>query len=215
MLKAHNEYRIPLHEWAFDPLEMAADQFNEAVAPQDGYQLYHGYTIREYGARRLDSLQYFYSCHPPAYSSEKPLDFVFGYTSLKNSGRAEYRPYIQRLLKTFPSQKRCLFIRDDEDRIDTLVSKSEYMRVLAQSRYTLLLPAYDKTQFSIYRLLEALAVGCLPILHPHVSATAVERSFGVDLSILRRLPSSERRRRELLEEMKSRFMPFRKGFVAF
>lgn len=213
ILKAHNEFGTPLHEWAFDPLELSLDRFHFDVAPRARYQLYHGYDIKEYGARRLDTLQYFFESQSQLPLGDKPLDFVFGYTMLKGTSREAYRKDIQRVFKQFSSHKRRLFARDDALGMDTLVSKAEYMKAVAQAKYTLLLPAYDQEQFSIYRLLEALHVDCLPILHEDVNAKSVERSFRVDLSGLRRLPRSERQRREILDDMKRKFLPFRRGFL--
>lgn len=180
ILKAHNDFSIPIHEWAIDPLELSLDRFHDDVAPKSRYQLYHGYDIPDYGARRLDNLQYFYERHPEPVPEDKPLDFVFGYTMLKGTSREAYRKDIQRVLKQFPSGRRKIFARDDAQGIDTLVCKADYLNALAQSKYTLVLPAYDQQQFSISRFQEALHVDCLPILHEDVNAKDVERSFRVD-----------------------------------
>lgn len=178
ILKAHNEFRIPLHEWAFDPLELSVDQFHADVAPQTGYQLYHGYRIPAYGARRLDSLQYYYRRQREMTSDEKSLDFVFGYTMLKGSGRQKHRQDVEEFARRFAKGRRKLFIRHDERGLNTLVSKSEYLKLLSKARFTLILPAYDKAQFSIYRLLEALRVDCLPVLHPDVDAQKLNAVSG-------------------------------------
>lgn len=205
LLKAHRDFGIPLHEKTQDPLEMSLDLFHPDYAPRDNYFLYHGYDIPRYKMKRLDSLQYHFRNQPKQKSPPKSLDFTFGYTLFKNHPRLESLPLVEQLHKKAASSS--IFCRNDITGENTLVSKKIYMDHIARSRFTLILPAYDPSCFSVYRLIESLEHNCLPIIHNHCNVEELEKSFGVNLSdlIMEDLPT-EARRLELLNYYRSEFL---------
>ena len=103
---------------------------------------------------------------------EKEIDFIF-YCSAVTSDRQ----YIA-------NQKEKLESIDNWD-IQINVSRSkirplkqnEYYHKLAQSRYSLCIPAYDKTAFSMYRFIEALCNDCLCFIHKNVCLTDAKLTF--------------------------------------
>jgi hypothetical protein len=218
LLKAHNTYGIPLHEIAFDPNEMSMDLFHKDVAPTKDYHLYHGYDIPLYNAKRLDSLQYYFSSlgRSPTHSLfdeeiDKVYDFTFGYTILKNSGREHYPEYINSLAENF---KNCrLYVKNEYTNENSHVDNDRYLAEIEKSRYTFMLPSYNKHCFSNYRFVESLHHDCLPLIHPDCNIEDVSKSFDVDLSVLiRTKPFSEVDRLELLEVLKKKMLSVEKLF---
>lgn len=211
MLKAHNTFGSTLHELAFDPNEIPLSQYHSDVAPKSNYHIYHGYDIEHYGIKRLDSSQYMFNSQHKWFEADKEYDFTFGYTVLQDSERAKYIEWVNDMAAKFPKSN--LFVKSDCDIEDTSVSRTVYLNKLEQSRFTLMLPSYDETCFSIYRFLEALDKKCLPIIHKSCILSEVEKSYNVDLSpLVVDEPMSEGRRCELLDNYIAKFMSFERGF---
>ena len=215
ILKAHNQFGIPLHEIAFDPNEMSFDLFHSSVAPKNNYHLYHGYDIPKYNAKRLDSLQaYFESIDSGLIMFEVPekiYDFTFGYYVMNKSGRDHYPEQINQLAGRFARAN--VYARNEYTGENTTIDADEYLTKISQSRFTLMLPSYDKHCFSIYRFVESLRNDCLPLIHPDVNIEDVNASFGVDLAMLRMDNQyTEPDRVELLRHLQRIFLPATKKF---
>ena len=211
MLKAYNTFGSTLHELAFDPNELPLGQYHPEVAPNVNYHIYHGYDIKHYGIKRLDSSQYMFNSHHKWFEADKEYDFTFGYTVLQDSKRAKYIEWVNDMAAKFTNSN--LFVKSDCDVEDTSVSRTVYLNKIEQSRFTLMLPSYDESCFSIYRFLEALDKNCLPIIHKSCILEEVEESYDVDLSpLVVDEPMSESDRLELLDGYKAKFMVFDRGF---
>jgi hypothetical protein len=211
LLKAHNTFGTRLHELAYDPNEMPMGQFHADVAPTSNYWVYHGYDISHYGIRRLDSSQYQFNSEFKLFESDKNYDFTFGYTVLQSSERAKYIEWVNEMVARFP--KANLFVKSDYDLENTSVSRSIYLNKIEESRFTLILPSYDESCFSVYRFLESLDKKCLPIIHKSCILTDIEKSYNVDLSpLVVDEPMSEADRVELLDYYMAKFMIFEKGY---
>lgn len=216
ILKAHNEYGIPIHELLFDPNEMAYSEYHDDYKPKHKYVSYHGYDVPEYGLTRLDSLQTFFSKHTKSDLSSffdddtKEYDFTFGYAIFPSTDRLKYKQY----LKDFSAQfsRSNLYVLDKVNGENTFIDTSDYFDKIKKSRFTYVLPAADTKCFSIYRLIESLYQDCLPIINRDCKLGDVEASYGVDLSPLV-LDSgvSESQRLELLEYYKSAFCKVERG----
>ena len=211
LLKAHNTFGTRLHELAFDPNEMPMSQFHESVAPKSNYWLYHGYDIPHYDIIRLDSSQYQFNSEFKLFESDKNYDFTFGYTVLQSSERAKYIEWVNQMYGQF--DKANLFVKSDCDQEDTSVGRSVYLNKIEESRFTLMLPSYDESCFSVYRFLESLDKNCLPIIHPSCIIRDIEKSYNADLSpLVVDKPINESDRIELLDYYKAKFMVFEKGY---
>ena len=213
ILKAHKIYGIPLHEVSFDPNEMSLDLVHPDFTPNENYYLYHGYDIPRYNIKRLDSLQYFYEKMNSGFFkndyTDKPIDFSFGYTVLKNSERTDYSEYINNLAKKFNKSK--IYCKNEIIGEDTLLDKDSYMNVISLAKYTAILPAYDSTCFSVYRIIESLHYNCLPLIHKDVNIEEIEKSFDVDLSyVVTDEPLCPYDRTEVLYYLKDKFLKFKK-----
>lgn len=212
LLKAHNLYGIPLHELAFDPNEISVNLFHKDVAPKNDYYLYHGYDIPKYNILRLDSLQhYFLSRTNKMFSRDKIVDFTFGYTILEKSNREEFKEDIKNMISQFETYN--LYVKDYQTGEDTTVDSDLYLDKIEESRFTYMLPSYDRHCFSGYRFIEALHHDCLPLIHPACNVTDIQKSYNVNLSeLITQTPPSESRRLELLEYLKSNIMIVEKDF---
>jgi hypothetical protein len=210
LVKAHNKYGIPLHELAYDPNEMSCDLFHPDVAPikDQNYFLYHGYDIPQYGAHRLDSLQCWLNAatNPlfPEDYSQKEHDFTFGYTVLKESGREHYPSEIDRLSSQFA--KTNVYTKNEYTDVNTHVDADKYLNLIKESRFTYMLPSYNKHCFSVYRFIESIHHDCLPLIHSDCNIHDIGASFGIldDLETLQsgRIPF-ELERLAILDRLKT------------
>jgi hypothetical protein len=65
-------------------------------------------------------------------------------------------------LRSIPNSDIRLFGAGNQDRP---IRTTEYYKILAKSKYTMCIPAYDKTTFSIFRFWESLMLDTLPFVH--------------------------------------------------
>lgn len=212
LLKAHNEFGIPLHEISYDPNEMAMNLFHEDYRPKNEYHCYHGYDIPKYGIKRLDSLQYYLlnkSGFPDDFS-EKTIDFTFGYTVLQKSGREKFVDDVNRIATSYKTYQ--VHCKNEYTGEDTHIDNDAYLDKIGRSRFTLMLPSYDTHCFSNYRFVESLYRDCLPLIHPACNISDVNDSFGVDLSVLKFAHMEEEMRLELLNHLKKIFLATDKLF---
>lgn len=212
MLKAHNLYKIPLHELAYDPNELNVGLFHQSVCPGDNYRLYHGYNIPIYNINRLDSLQHHFASRPKSlFTKDKTTELTFGYTILEKSGREDFKNDIMELTKQFPSHN--LYVKDYQTGVDTTIDGDAYLDKLEESNYTFMLPSYDRHCFSGYRFIEALYHNCLPLIHPSCNVTDFEISYEIDLyDLMRTTPLLESKRLEWLEYLKRNIMVVERTF---
>jgi hypothetical protein len=214
LLKANHIYGIRLHEIVFDPLEMSLDLFHPQYKPTKNYFLYHGYDKPNLNIKRLDSLQFYLNSLQRNFIEEqfdKDLDITFGMTVFEGF-REQHYYYAQRFLNKF--DKKQMFVYNKITGENTFIDRSEYLKWIARSRYTLILPAYDDTCFSIFRLIESLHNDCLPLLHPECCIVDMNKSFGVDLrELMVDEPFEETKRLELLDKYKKVFLSVERKFL--
>ncbi len=211
ILKAHNEYGIPLHELSYDPNELCSGLFHSDVYPKHDYYLYHGYDIPKYNMLRLDSIQkHFESKSFKMFTKDKTTEFTFGYTILEKSNRQKFKNDIENIVKQFKIHN--VYVKDYQTGVNTLIDGSSYLDKLEESKFTMVIPSYDKHSFSIYRFIEALYQNCLPLIHRDCNIDDVQKSFNIDLSpLVTDVPPSESQRLELLDYLK-KFMRVEKNF---
>lgn len=221
MLKAHREYRIPLHEFQYDTGEISLSLFHEDYRPHaDLYASYYNHAIPEYDIKRLDSLQYYLNTkRNTMFRNEKSVDFSIAYTVLKTSGRESMPEFVNDIAKQY--DKSCLFTKNDFTGENTSIDSDLYNELITKTRFTLILPAYDRKSFSIDRFITSLDSECLPLLHPETTRDVVEESYNVSLDDLVIYDPkdvsrySEDRRLELLSFYKDKFLKVEKDLVKF
>lgn len=209
MLKIHNTYGTPFHEISKDPDELSCHLFHESIAPKIGenYYVYHGYDSPSHDIKRLDSLQHYCKELQPKYIhvGEKDIDLTFGYTNA-DGRRDKYLPEMEDVIDEF--QSKVILARSDiRDKKfkDQHIPRTEYLKYIARSRFTYVLPAYYDKFVSIYRIIESVSLDCLPILSNDTNTEELNESFGYDFDVLKSsniLGCSEEKRSELLVTLK-------------
>lgn len=208
--KAHVLYDIPLHEFSYDSDELCSGLFQVNQNPSK-YHLYHIYDMPHYNMYRLDSLQY-YLLRKNLIPTDKIYDLTFGYTVFQYGNRPTYIDYVDKITCRFDNVN--LYVKNAISGHDTSIPRDVYLNKISESRYTLIIPSYDNSCFSLYRFIESIHLDCLPLIHQDCNIDDVQRSFDVDLSILKTaIPFSEDNRLKLLEYFKSKFLVFEKNFI--
>lgn len=213
MLKAHKEFGIPLHEVSRDPLEFNMDCVHPDYTPNSNYNLYHGYDIPRYNMKRLDTLQHYLLNSKTLFNVDntKTIDFTFGMT-LVSKERNYLMSDVKKMIGNFNNYK--FYLLDKQNDTSTFLTRNNYLDKISNSRFTMILPAYDLTCFSIYRLIESLDRNCLPLIHKDCVIKEVEKSFNVDLSpLVTDIPFTEDRRLELLDIYKPIFLQVKNVFL--
>lgn len=212
--KAHVVYNIPLHEFSYDSDELCSGMFN---VPQNNskYYLYHIYDMPRYGMDRIDSLQYYFSYpNKNEYLSptEKLYDLTFGYTIFPYGNRPHYETYVNTIASKFDCVN--IYVKNTVTGENNSIDRDQYLEKISKSKYTLILPSYDNSCFSLYRFIESIYNDCLPLIHRDCTITEVEKSYNVDLSqLITDECFSEKRRMELLTYYKNKFLSYEKGFI--
>jgi len=209
ILKIHNTYKIPLHEVAFDPDELNCYLFHDSIKSKigDNYYLYHGYDDSRYNITRLDSVQYYYNDKQflDKQFLDKEYDLTFGYTYsniIREKYLKEWEHFYNNLLKNEHKVNVFKKILNSKDKSENnFLTRSEYLKYIEKSKYTYILPSYWDEFFSGYRLFESLFRDCLPILNENCNTKYINKSFNVNLDILKleQLPSDEFRNNVLIE----------------
>lgn len=102
---------------------------------------------------------------------EKTTDFTFYGTALTEDRR--YLVDQKELLTNIRNSDVGIIVKKDS----TYVSQTEYYEKLARSKFTLIIPSYDVTTFSVIRFLEAVSNHCLPLVLDTVDLTDLKNTF--------------------------------------
>jgi len=214
LLKANREYAIKLHEISLDPLEMSIDLFHSDYVPSKNYYLYHGYDVLNLNMKRLDSLQYYLSKQTKNFIEEqfdKDVDITFGMTIFENV-RQKYYEDAKNVLNKFNTVNFYLLNKITGE--NTFIDRDKYLTQIARSKYTIVLPAYDTTCFSIFRLLESLHNDCLPLIHKDCYIKDINTSYNTNLEeLITDKPFKENDRKELLNKFKKVFLTVDRNFI--
>lgn len=174
---------VSVHTVMLDPMENTLDQLGE-WAPNET-KTYFGYSFAP-EILRIDALQYHYleNKSPFDFKEDKEYDFVFGATFMAGDRNDEYEKIKILFDSPWRKNKSKFFIRNDKEGIDTRVNREEYMRYLEKSRFTMVIPSYEKSCFSIFRFLESLENDCLPIITDNCNTDDFLKSFDLPLKYL-------------------------------
>jgi hypothetical protein len=102
-----------------------------------------------------------------------------------------------------------------------IFTKLKYTDIISRARFTMILPAYDRKSYAIDRLITALSLDCLPLIHGDSNNEVVESSYNVCLKPITINSSddvnrfTESVRKELLEYYKSKFLIVEKKLNSF
>lgn len=70
-----------------------------------------------------------------------------------------------------------ILVKDKYRKIDTFVDRDEYLNLISKSTFTLIMPAYDIETFSIFRYIESIALGCIPLILDNNYLDEVKKDF--------------------------------------
>lgn len=178
-VKLSNKLNIPFYEFCYDPLENSIAQ---CEYHPNNLTVYHGYAIDGYGMTRLDSLQHYLLTQPPKFFElDKDITFTFGMTVLTEVREAQYENAMKSIA-SIPSK--AVYVRHKYLEIDTFVERDKYLEKIERSKFTFIVPAYDKMQFSIYRFIESVYYNCLPLLASDCHLADFISSFDLDTKIV-------------------------------
>jgi len=221
MVKANREYGIPLHEYQYDTGEISTNLFHPDYRPlKDLYHTYHNYNIPTYDIHRMDSLQYYLNSKENGifdFEPEKTVDFSFAYTVLKNSKRKDFPEFVNAVVSNFEENR--IFTINDFTGVDTSIDPETYYRLIRSTRFTMILPAYERISFAIDRFITSLHCNCLPMLVSGCPVDDVESSYGISLKeLIIEKPEDVKRytesvRIELLEKYREKFLKYERGFI--
>jgi hypothetical protein len=216
-LKIANEKGAFYHEMCYDPCEFSVEEITEEkVMPKHGHQAYHGYDIPSIKMKKHTAYQYGLKNVGMQFPfASKEYDAVFGYSYMTAERKSDHE-LMQSVYKQLENRDNCkLLYRSKPDGIDTLVEKDAYMALIADSRFTFILPAYMKNMFSCYRFIESLFHDCLPLIFDHCNYAEFFKSYGINSDMIQEIivnetnlnaaiSMKEERRIEILEYLKER-----------
>lgn len=179
-----NKYDAQIYELCYDPGEFSMSLVeDERIKPKKDVIVYHGYDIPSLGIKRLDSFQEYLQTTTTTFTFDT-YDFVFGYSYMTKEREATHNT-IQELYNSIDDKyDKLLFVKNKIEDHNSFLSREEYMRYIQASRFTLIMPAYEKDCFSIYRLLESVYHDCVPLIHESCNIKDVSESYGFNLERL-------------------------------
>lgn len=183
ILKAHREFNIPITEIMHDPGEASLNliQTEKLKIIPEKYDLKFNYSIPAYGVERFDCMQYFLKNNDKNnltqlfMSSQPKYDFTFGYTVVMEDRNIDDEPLVKLINDKFDNPN--IFVKHKFKGINTFVSRDTYIDYISKSKYTMIIPSYEKDQVSIIRIIEAVSNNCIPLFTDNNNFDALLVSF--------------------------------------
>lgn len=174
------KYRdIPFHELIYDTQETSANQIVADDVRPEFIHSYFLYDVKDYGYKRIDSMNYFNRYVAGAHDIfNKDIDIAMSYVAVTKD-RAKINDKIHdlfhRLEGIFPQTE---LLRGHKK---LNMPRPEYLAMIARSRYTLIIPAYNDREMSIFRFIESINLGCLPLITEDVFTEDFIRTYDLDI----------------------------------
>jgi hypothetical protein len=122
---------------------------------------FYFYDSPETGLKYLPYVEYGFIFKKDLPIERKTQDFTFGCTVLSKD-----RAHLSDSLIELQSIKGFnVFVKDKFKKRDNMVNNKIYNEFLCKSKFTLIVPSYDKNHFSSVRFFEALAMKTIPLIH--------------------------------------------------
>lgn len=151
---------IPWNHFLHDPQE--SNHGDVELLKGIDYRRFFIYDSKLFKTKGHPFLKIYHTDHLET-QEKKEYDWCVGFTCLTPD-----RKYIQKLYDKFYSLPNSnVFLQDKYKEIYTNISKEEYINYLKKSKFTVILPGYDKRAFSP-RFMEALTRGVIPYIHHSV-----------------------------------------------
>lgn len=168
VLKSANDLGIKLIQFMTDPQESnMIKYFNNPGC--------RAYILNK---TNLDNTYYMPSCEYEYLSNiiniPKELDFVFYGTAITDD-RNYLINDIEKLKKIKNSDVQV--ITSVKNGTNKCIPQDKYLELIAKSKYTLVIPSYDKTTFSSLRFFEAIQRKCLPLILDTCNLTDIKNTY--------------------------------------
>jgi len=152
-IKVAEKNNVPIEHYIIDPQEL---DYNDIGVPS---KRHFPYSSNVANFERHDAFLNYYKKN--SQSHQKTIDFVFGYTILTED---RVNNMYEILVDKLKSKNIRLFLRDKYNDIDTFIKKDDYLNLVKESKFTLIIPAYDTKTFSAFRYIESIYSDCLPLI---------------------------------------------------
>ena len=217
-LKIANHKNAFYHEFSYDPCEASVNELTtEEIIPKKGFKVYHGYDISELHMKKHTAYQYGLKKVGKIFPfASKDYDLTFGYSYITFEREKEHL-MMQRIYNSLRESGVTgkFLYRSKPGDVNILVSKDEYMSLIADSRFTFILPAYKERVFSCFRFIESIFYDCLPLVFDHSYYQEFFDSYDINKDVLQeilvdennvldKLNMSEQRRIEIIEYLKEK-----------
>jgi hypothetical protein len=152
-----NKYSVKLEHLLYDPQSPDYSTFPEKFRPIN-YERTFAYNSKLFNFKKSNHINTYLKTI--GLENKKEYDFVFGYTVTTND-----RKWLSNEDLFTGIDKSKIFALDKFLNKDTFIEYNEYLKYISKSKYTLVIPAYLQTSFSIIRFLESLYNNCIPLLY--------------------------------------------------
>jgi len=184
ILKLCKIRNLPLHEMIYDTQEASAAQIEDAEIRPDKIYSYFLYDVKDYGYRRLDSFNYAHTYYPDAGLWKKDIDITMAYVAVtKDRSKINERVHemFSNLEQIFPNSR----LSREHGKLQ--MSRPGYMQLICRSKYTLIIPAYNPREMSIFRFIESINRDCLPLITEDVFTDDFIRTYDLDIDKVNRI----------------------------
>ena len=154
LVKNMLDCRVKVIHFAIDPQEV---NFCDIFGKNSVVECFN---LRRPGFKFIPSNEYALLLNQASVSDQRSTSLLF-YCGAQTEDR-KWIVNAESKLKSIPGSD-ILVIQKGEKKKG--VSQTEYYELLRKSKFTLVIASYDHTTFSIVRFMEALAAGCLPLVH--------------------------------------------------
>lgn len=107
---------------------------------------------------------YIMRLHEKAKQMPKEYDFIFGYTVFDES-RKDIEKIMTRLQRENGKTKYKIFVKNNKTGVNTLVSQEDYIEYQRKAKFSMVVPSYETTEFSMMRFMDCIFADCVPLIY--------------------------------------------------
>jgi len=155
------KHKIPVDHFMIDPPEL-----DLSLIGLSNVRRYFFYDYEKINAKHSSYAEYMLRERSKNRENfEKNIDFVFGF-SIELPPRYWFHMYYLRMRRLLEEAglKSEFYYSSQVDENKCMISKPRYLQRLEESRYSLVIPSYVETEFSMIRFLEIISKDCIPLI---------------------------------------------------
>lgn len=161
----HIAQTIPVTHFTDDPLELDVTKFSDLE-----HINFFFYDQPQLNLTYFPFIEYDDIFHSPLITNyDREIDLTFGCSAVTNDLEYRYKIIGEFLDLEEEFKKNGIvynyFFKDKSRGIENFVSKDIYDDLINKSKYTCIIPSYDKNEFSLIRYFESIRSGCVPLIH--------------------------------------------------